>query len=218
MPRFIDFVALMLLNMAAGFGVLAFFLLMALAAGDRKRWVAPLAMVGLVAIVCGFRMIFTWPLPGSYNGAYGEMSVLLGAIYLGIALSLAKDWNLAPIAIYGIPAGVAAVVVGFRIMSLGMTNAPQLSAIGFILSGLGGILAVLAFCAPGSKALRSSGAIALLLAAAIWLMTAYPAYWIHMKGFSTWTPSTMAAQPPPAEKMKAPEPPPRTPPPPPSEK
>ena len=91
---FIDFVALMLLNMAAGFGVLAFFLLMGLAGGDRKRWVAPFAMVGLVAIVCGFRMIFTWPLPGSYNSAFGEMSVLLGAIYLGIALSLAKDWNL----------------------------------------------------------------------------------------------------------------------------
>lgn len=202
---FIDFVALMLLNMAAGFGALAFFLLMGLAGGNRKRWVAPLAMVGLVATVCGFRMIFTWPLPGSYNGVYGEMSVLLGVIYLGIALSLAKDWNLAPIAIYGIPAGVAAVVLGFRIISLHMTTHPEMSGVGFILSGLGGIFAVLAFCAPESKALRSSGATALLLAAILWLMTAYPAYWMHTEGFAKWTPATMAAQ-------KPAEPPPSAPP------
>ena len=54
----------MLLNMTAGFVVLAFFLLMGLQ-GDRKRWVAPFAMVGLVAFLGGLQMIFTWPLPGS---------------------------------------------------------------------------------------------------------------------------------------------------------
>jgi putative membrane protein len=179
----IDYVALMLLNMTAGFAVLALFLLMGLQ-GDRKRWVAPFAMVGLVAAVCGFEMIFTWPLMGAYNSAFGETSVLLGIIYLGIALSLAKEWNLAPIAIYGILAGLVAIVLGVRIMDLKMTMKPELSGVGFIISGLGGILAVLAFCAPAKKALRSTGAVALLLAALIWAMTAYLAYWGHMENFS----------------------------------
>ena len=189
----IDYVALMLLNMTAGFVVLAFFLLMGLQ-GDRKRWVAPFAMVGLVAFLCGLHMIFTWPLPGAYNSAFGETSVMLGVICLGIALSLAKEWNPAPIAIYGILAGLAAVILGVRIMNLKMTMQPQLSGVGFILSGLGGILAALAFCAPTSKGLRSAGALALILAALIWAMTAYLAYWGHMEHFSTYKmPPTAAA-------------------------
>ena len=181
----IDYVALMLLNMTAGFVVLALFLLMGLE-GDRKRWVAPFAMVGLVAAVCGFEMCFTWPLMGAYNSAFGETSVLLGVIYLGIALSLAKEWNLAPIAIYGILAGLAAVVLGVRIMDLKMTMQPQLSGVGFMVSGVGGILAVLAFCAPAKKALRSTGAVVLLVAALIWAMTAFPAYWMHMENFASY--------------------------------
>ena len=187
---FIDYVALMLLNMTAGFVVLAFFLLMGLQ-GDRKRWVAPFAMVGLVAFLGGLYMIFTWPLPGAYNSAFGETSVMLGVIYLGIALSLAKEWNPAPIAIYGILAGLVAILIGIRIEVLrdnpGIATAkPMLSCVGFILSGLGGILAALAFCAPTRKALRSTGALALILAALIWAMTAYLAYWGHMEHFSTY--------------------------------
>ena len=181
----IDYVALMLLNMTAGLLALALFLLMGLQ-GDRTRWVAPFAMVGLVAAVCGFQMIFTWPLIGSYNIAFGETSVLLGVIYLGIALSLAKEWNLAPIAVYGVLAGLAAVVLGIRIIDLRMTMQPELAGAGFILSGLGGILAVLAFCAPAKKALRSTGAVVLLVAALIWAMTAFPAYWMHMENFASY--------------------------------
>ena len=53
---------------------------------------------------------------------------MLGVIYLGIALSLAKEWNPAPIAIYGILAGLVAVVLGVRIEVLrdnpGMTAKP----------------------------------------------------------------------------------------------
>jgi putative membrane protein len=191
---FIDYVALMLLNMTVGFVVLAFFLLMGLQ-GERKRWVAPFAMVGLVAFLGGLHMIFTWPLPGAYNSAYGETSVMLGVIYLGIALSLAKDWNPAPIAIYGILAGLAAVVLGVRIMNLKMTMQPQLSGVGFILSGLGGILAALAFCMPSRKALRSTGALALILAAFIWAMTAYLAYWAHMEHFSAYKMPPKVAEP-----------------------
>jgi len=188
----IDYVPLMLLNMTAGFVVLAFFLLMGLQ-GERKRWVAPFAMVGLVAFLAGLHMSFTWPLPGAYNSAFGETSVLLGIIYLGVALSLAKEWNPAPIAIYGILAGLAAVVLGVRILDLQMTAKPPLAGAGFILSGAGGILAALAFCWPTSKGLRAIGALALILAAIIWALTTYMAYWGHMDSFKNWKPATMSS-------------------------
>jgi len=210
---FIDYVALMLLNMTAGFVVLAFFLLAGLNS-ERKRWATPFAMVGLVAFVGGIHMIFTWPLPGPYSSIFGETSVLLGVIYLGIALSLAKEWNPAPIAIYGILAGLAAVLLGVRIMDLKLTAQPQMSGVGFILSGLGGILAALAFCAPGSKALRAAGALALILAATIWALTSYMAFWMHMgsDNFKNWKPATMIRameKAPKAETQNAPSPPPK---------
>ncbi len=210
---FIDYVALLLVNMTAGFVVLAFFLLYGLN-GERKRWATPFAMVGLVAFLCGLHMIFRWPLPGAYNSAFGETSVLLGVIYLGIALSLAKEWDLAPLVFYGVIASLVAVILGIRIMDLKMTAQPQMSGIGFILSGLGGILAALAFFMPTSKAFRSMGALALILAAAIWALTGFGAYWMHMgsDNFKNWKPATMTRameKPPQAEKATAPNPPPK---------
>jgi putative membrane protein len=207
---FIDYVALMLVNMTAGFVVLAVFLLSGLN-GERRRWATPFAMVGLVAFLCGLHMIFRWPLPGAYNSAFGETSVLLGVIYLGIALSLAKEWNLAPLAFYGVLAAAVAVILGVRILDLKMTAQPQLSGVGFILSGLGGILAALAFCAPTGKGLRAMGALALILAAIIWALTGFMAYWMHMgsDNFKDWKPATMTRameKPPRAEKESMPAP------------
>ena len=210
---FIDYLTLMLLNMTAGFAVLGFFLLVGLD-GEWNRWVAPFAMVGLVAFLGGLYMIFTWPLPGAYNIAFGETSVLLGVIYLGIALSLGKGWNPAPIAIYGILAGLAAVILGVRIINLKMTAQPLLAGVGFILSGLGGILAALAFCAPTSKALRITGALALILAAIIWALTGFVAFWGHMgsDNFKNWKPPMMRSameKPSKAETENPPNPPPK---------
>ena len=156
-------------------------------------------------------MIFRWPLPGAYNSAFGETSVLLGVIYLGIALSLAKEWDLAPLALYGIIAALVPVVLGVCILDLKMTAQPPMSGIGFILSGLGGILAALAFFAPSSKALRSTGAVVLIVAAGIWALTGFGAYWMHMHAdnFKNWQPATMRRameKPPAAEKASAPNP------------
>jgi hypothetical protein len=45
------------------------------------------------------------------------------------------------LAIYVFFAGIAAVVIGIRIMNLGLTKQPFLSGVGFILTGLAGICA-----------------------------------------------------------------------------
>jgi putative membrane protein len=176
----IDYVTLMLINMVAGLALLAFFLLWGLGQEDGRPWAPPFAVAGLVATVSGFAMTFAWPLPRPYNMAFGEMSVFLGVLFLGAAWALARRWSLVPLGIYAFFPGVAAIVLGIRIIDLSLTLTPVLSGIGFMLAGAGGAFAGLTLLLQRVKALRISGALVMLAAAALWARTGYLAYWGHM--------------------------------------
>ena len=178
--NFIDYVTLMLVNMTAGLVILACFLWRDIAADNRQRWAPAFGVAGLVATVCGFAMTFTWPIPHPYSTMYGEMSVLLGVLFLGAAWSLAKGWELLPLGLYALPAGAAAVLLGIRIIDLGLTAIPMLSGAGFILTGLGGVFALPALVFLKQAWLRRLGSLLLLAAAAIWALIDYMAYWAHL--------------------------------------
>jgi putative membrane protein len=178
---FIDYVALMLINMVAGLMTLAWFLWFDLDKLNNQRWAPPFAISGLVAAVCGFAMTFTWPLPKPYNVAFGESSVLLGVLFLATEWCLAKEWDLSPIGIYAFFAGWVGVVIGIRIIQLGLTQEPLLSGTGFILTGLSGVLAGLILTHRQKIAMRRLGAAVLTLAALIWALTGYMAYWGHLQ-------------------------------------
>ena len=179
--NFIDYVTFMLINMVAGLLVLGCFVWKDVAAENRQRWAPAFAIPGLGASICGFTMFFTWPLPHPYSIAYGEMSAMLGLLFLGTAWCLAKQWDLMPLGLYALPAGAAAVLIGIRFIGLGMTNAPMLSGTGFILTGAGGVFSLLVLLNPQNKPFRRAGAILLWIAAAIWAYTGYLAYWMHIK-------------------------------------
>ncbi|MFA5424072.1 MAG: DUF981 domain-containing protein [Phycisphaerae bacterium] len=177
---FIDYVTLMLINMTAGLVVLAFFVCCGVHKLETRAWSPAFAIVGLNAAICGFVMTFTWPLPYPYNIAFGEMSVLFGLLYLAAALAIAKGWHLMPVGIYAFIAGAAAILVGVRIIDLGLTSKPVLSGIGFILTGSVGVLTPLLLYLKNVKAVRLLGALLPLAAAVIWAMTGFFAYWMHL--------------------------------------
>ena len=178
---FIDYLTLMLVNMAAGFVLLACFLIWELGTPENKGWAPVFGITGLVASISGFAMSFTWPLPKPYNPAFGEMSVLFGVLFLGAAWSLSKGWDLTPLGIYALLAGIAAVIVGVRIIHLGLTASPIMSGVGFILSGLAGVMAWVILRMRKVMVLRIFAAFLLLVTAGIWAMTGYGAYWQHLK-------------------------------------
>jgi putative membrane protein len=197
---FIDWVALLLLNMLIGYFLLAWYVAVGLGEADQKRWAPAFGMVGLIALVFGGTMVVTWPLPGPYGSIYGEMSVLFGITFLGASVSLAKGWDLRPVALYGFFAGLAAMVLAVRIVDLKLTTHPVMTGIGFLLSGLGGVAALptLAWFRD-NKIVRYAGALVLILAGLIWVATAYPALWMHAAAFKDWQPMTMrGVVPPPA--------------------
>jgi putative membrane protein len=189
---FIDYLTLVMSNMVAGTALLAYYVWKGLDDSDQRPYAAAFGMVGLLAIVLGLHLSFTWPLPGSYNIGYGEATTLFGVVFLATAIALSQGWDLLPVTIYAFFAGVDAIVVGVRILSLGLTKEPLISAVGFVLAGLGGV-----FSAPffkwfkENKTVRLLAALVLLATVAIWAVTFYASLWAHLESFGKWVPATM---------------------------
>jgi len=189
---FIDYIALLLTNMAAGLFILALYLLFGAGREDRRAWSAAFLMPGLVAFLVGLHMTLTWPIPKLdathdlrwANVAYGELSVLLGVLFLGGSAALRKGWSLAPLGAYALLASGAAAVVGAAIMYWGLTPKPMVTAIGFFLTAGAGVLAAIALTGLAGLFSRVVAALGLLAASAMWTFTAGMAYWGHIKSFS----------------------------------
>lgn len=177
----IDYLPLLLVNMVSALVVLAFFLWWGLGRENAGHWAPAFGIPGLVATVAGFAMALTWPLPKPFNEVYGETSVLLGVLFRGAAWALMRGWSLLPLSIYAFFAGGTAIVIGVRFIDLGLTPAPLVPGVGFILTGLGGVCAGVVLWKHDLKALRLAGGLVMLAAAAIWAFTAVTAYWTHMK-------------------------------------
>ncbi len=196
---FIDYVPLMLINMAAGLAVLAVFYVAALGHPQRMGHYAPtFAIVGLGALVMGLRMVFTWPLGGVYNITNGDLSVLLGLAFLAAALTLARGWSLIPVGIYAFFAGAASIVVGVQVWRAGLTAKPWMSGWGYVLTGCAGLLTPLVVALPRVKALRGLAAGILIVAACLWAVTGYGGYFMHLEKaspFHAYRPAPLRAPP-----------------------
>ncbi len=188
---FINYITLMLINMVAGLFLLAYYVYQGFEGENQKHWIPGFGMTGAIALVTGLHMIFTWPVRGSFNIAYGEMSVLFGIVFIGASISLAQGWDLLTVAIYAFFAGAAAILVGLRIINLGLTKQPIVSGIGFILSGLAAMCAAPALYFKANRSLRLVGVVVLVVAALIWALVGFQAYWGHLANYSDWVPSTM---------------------------
>lgn len=190
---FIDFLTLVMINLVAGTVLLAYYLWKGIDQKDQRPYAAAFFMTGLVSLVTGLQLSFTWPLPGSFNVGYGDATTLFGVVFVATGIALSQGWSLVPVTIYAFFAGVDAVIVGFRILSLGLGQEPLVAAAGFVLAGLGGVASFPFFqWFRDNKAVRWIAILVLLATAAIWAVTFYSALWAHMASFAKWVPATMA--------------------------
>ncbi|MFZ1041202.1 MAG: DUF981 domain-containing protein [Anaerolineales bacterium] len=189
---FIDFLTTVMINLVAGTILLAYYLWKGVDEKDQRPYAAAFFIVGLVGLVTGLELAFTWPLPGSFNVGYGDAATLFGAVFLAASISLWQGWDLLPVTIYAFFAGVDAIIVGFSLYANKLGQEPFLAAVGFILAGLGGLGAFPFFMwFKDNKAVRWIAIIVLLVAAAIWAVTFYGALWAHMTAFAKYVPATM---------------------------
>ena len=184
---FIDYVALMLVNLSVSLVLLALYVLKFLNS-EGGRMAPGFLLTGFIAAATGLHMIFTWPLPSSYNIAFGELYVMFGVLIFTVGLALLRGWDLLSLSIFAVFAGIASVVVGVRIAQRGMTDSPPLAAVGFVLTGLAGVLSLPLYLARNSRTLKAVAIILLAAGAVIWAFIGFGAYWKHLESFAGWKP------------------------------
>jgi putative membrane protein len=190
---FIDFLTLVMINLVAGTVLLAYYLWRGIDEKDQRPYAAAFFVVGLLSLTTGLRLAFTWPLPGSFNVGYSDATSLFGIVFLGAAIALSQGWSLVPVTVYAFFAGIDAIIVGVRILSLGLGQEPLIAAAGFVLAGLGGVGSFPFFeWFKDNRLVRWLAILMLLATAAIWAATFYAALWSHLATFAHWVPATMA--------------------------
>ena len=189
---FIDYLTLIMINMVAGTALLAYYLWKGMDEQDQRPYAPIFIILGSLAVITGLHLSFNWPLPGSYNIAYGEATTLFGVVFLATGIALSQGWSLIPTAVYAFFAGMDAILIGARILDLGLTKEPVMSAIGFILSGLAGIASAPFYIwFRNNRSVRMLGILILVATAALWAVTFYGSLWGHLESFSQWLPATM---------------------------
>lgn len=190
---FIDYLTLVMVNLVAGLVILAYYVWKGMDAADQRPYAAAFFGVGLISLLTGLHISFTWPLPGAYNIGFGDTTTLFGIVFLMASIALWKGWDLKPVSMYAFFAGLDAVIVGLRIYNLQLTQSPIVSTLGFVLAGLCGIgAAPFMIWFKNNKTARLLGALLLLAAAAVWFVTLQGSAWSHMETFSKYLPPTLA--------------------------
>jgi putative membrane protein len=184
---FVDWLSLLLVNMMVALVLHALFMGRFIDK-DPKKIIPGFLLTGAIALIAGFRMVFNWPLPGAYNIIYGELSVLFGGFLFMAGLAVAFGWDLLTIGIYALFGGAVSVLLGVRILNLGLTSEPLVAALGFIITGGTAILTMPALAFPKLKWLRLLVALGALVSALIWIIVGFPAYWGHIEAFGKWAP------------------------------
>ncbi len=189
---FTDYLMVMLIGLASGFVILADLLYRNPEPDHRQAWAGGFFAAGLLGLVTAVPMVLTWPLPGSYNIAFGEPALFLSVAYIGAAITLAMRWNPVIPAIYAFFGGLLAVVLGVRIFNLGMTQEPLVTALGYVTAGLGGMLTLPAANWRHRRAFALTAAVLLCVAAIIFLAMGYEAAWSHLASFAKYVPLSLS--------------------------
>lgn len=192
---FIDWLTLLLVNMMVALVLHSLFMGFWIDKDPRKV-IPGFLLTGAIALIAGFRMAFTWPLPGPYNIIFGELSVLLGAFFFMAGLSIQFGWNLLTIGIYSLFGGAVAILLGVRIWVSALTTEPFVGGLGFVITGAAAVITLPGLAFPRLKWIRWLAALAALGSALIWIIVGFSAYWAHVDAFGKWAPATMLAAPP----------------------
>lgn len=189
---FIDYVTIQLIAAAAGLFFAGLYAIkFESSLKERMGIVYGFWMVGVILLITGLDMIFTWPLPGAYNIIFGEPCVWFGALLIVLGYAIKAEADLFPLTLLFSAGGLINLVISFDILKYNMTQSPALAFGGFLTAGIGSLVVPFGL---KSKTVRWIIAILLIISAIIFAITGFGAYYQHASDFSHWLPPTMKSK------------------------
>ncbi len=186
---FIDYVTIQLIAAASGLFLAGLYAIkFASPLKERVGFVYSFWMAGVVLSITGFDMIFTWPLPGAYNIIFGEPAIWFGILLIFLGFAIKAENDLFPLTLMFSAGGLINLVISGDILIYNMTQSPALAFVGFLTSGLGALLVPFGL---KSKTVRWIIAVLLIIAAIVFAITGFGAYYQHASDFAHWVPMTM---------------------------
>jgi uncharacterized membrane protein len=152
------------------------------ASGLRLGFAVAGGAAGFYLFLSGAVICFMWPFSiasGVYNILFGGVATLGGLLLLASSVALAKDVDLRPVSYFAAVVGVYAIVDAYAIVTFNLTNAPLLSALGYLSFAAPAILSVPALHF-GTKRWRIVFALFAFLFAAAWLYQAANFTFAHL--------------------------------------
>ncbi|QTA37567.1 DUF981 family protein [Thermosipho ferrireducens] len=168
---FVDYLTLFMGDIVAGFALLLFFVWSGMEPEKSKSFSPAFGVVGLIGVIAGLHMVLTWPLPGVHNIVFGEAFTLYGFVFLAAAFALAKGWDLTPVTIFALVAGIYAVILSGAILKYDITRNPVETFLGYLGTGLTGILSPIVWKLRDNKIIKVLAIILLVLTLLAWFIT-----------------------------------------------
>lgn len=191
---FVDYLTIFMGDIVAGFALLLYFVWSGMELQKSKAFAPAFGAVGLIGVITGLHMTLTWPLPGTYNIVFGEAFTLYGFVFLAAAFALAKEWDLTPVTIFGLVAGVYALILSAAVLKYGLTKHPTETFLAYLGAGLTGVLSPVVWKLRNNKVIRVLAIILLVLTLIAWFTTMYGSLIGHTDpqgGFGKWVPLPM---------------------------
>ncbi|MBM7559236.1 DUF981 family protein [Marinitoga litoralis] len=191
---FIDYLTLFMADIVAGIGLLLYFLIYGLEKDDISPYAPAFFGVGLLGLLAGIHMVYTWPLPGVHNIVFGEPMVLFGIVFIAAAFAAYKNYDLMPVTIVAAFAGIYAIILSYAIFKYGITKHPNISALSYFGAGLTGLLSPFVWKFRNNKLVKTLGIILLALTLLAWLSTMWGSLTGHSNpagSFGKWKPFPM---------------------------
>lgn len=194
MALFIDSLAVMLIGLAMGLVIGAFYFFFK-ARGNEKQLeslIVPGFAVGFFNFVSGFIMSFTWPLPSGYNMLFGDPLLVFGLLMMASAYMLYRKMDLGLIPLLYSLLGIYVLVGAYAIVQYTLESGDNLiTAMGlYISSGIGAVIAPIAYLktTTAARSLYYVEWIILGVAAVFALVIGYIALDEHILDFAKWFP------------------------------
>jgi putative membrane protein len=177
MGTYIDFLTLPILVNSAAFYLASKVLKAWYNHEIRNEYSIGFILVGFLQTILGFYTIFTWPLNGVFNIAYGEPLVYFGSLLICVGICFQKALKVENLSIFFLLGSLKCFAIGAAIIYYSLSADPVI--VGLLFLGVGATLLLTLISIHKNKSLNIS-AMLFLVMSFVWAVISTRSYFLHL--------------------------------------